>query len=260
MATQGPGVTRGSIPGIAGYTYIYTAQQCGNLYGDTMPDVCGSSDYVSAMSTSWTTPTGSPTQSGITTYLWSGVQDSIADKDGTAQGWLVQSVVQYGASAAGGGNWWSSFNMVVYDDNNVYYYTPAWPPAATGWGPTCSGVTISAQQYQYTGYGNYEFCSYYTGACQLTPDNEPLCVGTAPHLNIAVPAAFEVSNWVTNCAQLPAPNGGTPWTTSIQYIKNSSGTNIANGADMVGVNRAPSSPNCNFAVYTPTTTGTSLWY
>jgi hypothetical protein len=149
--------------------------------------------------------------------------------------------------------------MIVAPGNFPYYYTPAWPPLATGWGPTCSGVAISAQQYQYAGPNGYGYCTYYSGSCEKVPDNEPLCFSSINYLNMALPGVLEVSAIPTSCNQLAA-SGGTSFVTSIQYINNSRGTNIANGADMVGIDQAPANPNCNWKEYAPTTTGTSLWY
>jgi hypothetical protein len=156
----------------------------------------GSSDNIDYMAGTWTVPSY-PSSSGALIYLFNGIEPSSAS-------WILQPVLQYGASPAGGGNYYGIASWLV-GSNGYAFHSPLVTvyPGDSIFGYTqMTGVSGSKKYWAVVAQdrtsGAYSWISAYV---------------SGQHWTWAYAGVLEAYN-VTSCSQFPA-NGRTVFSNSV---------------------------------------------
>jgi len=128
---------------------------------------------VTSFTTSWVVPAVPKTQGAQTVFLFNGMQDGTKSSS-----YIIQPVLQWGASAAGGGKYWAITNWFV-SSKQTFYGTLETVSAGT----SLTGVMTETG----TTGSNYNYKSAFTGyptASSITVSNEPEAFWCAETLEV----------------------------------------------------------------------------
>ncbi len=188
-----------------------------------------SSDNIDYMSGTWTVPSY-PSENGATIFIFNGIEPQ-----DDAEGWILQPVLQYGASAAGGGNYWAIASWLV--GNDYAFFSPletVYP------GNSIFGYTELLSTSGSTLYWTVSVKDKTTGVYSFINVH-----GSVQHWTWAFAAVLEAYN-VTSCSQFPANDRVTFNNSTVDH--GFPYYDVESGDGWVGAIYSYGGPSCGFMV------------